>query len=457
MRIGMDGQYKRLFNIFATLVLLALETVLFGYFWFTYFSNMGGVTFIAFRNKGNIAMIGIYILILFFFTRTLGGYKVGYLKVSDVCISHVIAVVCTNIVEYAELCIVLYNFISPMRIMVLSLIEIVLSMLWAYVFRTIYLGMYPPHNMLFIYGDRVQTELIEKINARGDKFDIKDTMSINEGLDCIYAEAARYESVIIGDIPATQRNDLVKFCFDKDIRAYITPKISDIIIGGAEEINLFDTPLLLSKNYAISAEKLFVKRLMDIVISLVGLIILSPFMVITAILIKCYDGGPVFYRQERLTRGRRTFNILKFRSMTVDSGNVGARITAKNDSRVTPVGRVIRRLHFDEVPQLINILKGDMAFVGPRPEWVFTIREYEAVVPEFAFRLKVKAGLTGYAQVYGKYNTTPYDKLKLDLFYIEHYSVLLDIKIIFMTIKAVLSKDNSEGVDGSQKTAMKTE
>jgi lipopolysaccharide/colanic/teichoic acid biosynthesis glycosyltransferase len=143
--------------------------------------------------------------------------------------------------------------------------------------------------------------------------------------------------------------------------------------------------------------------------------------------------------------------------MTVDSENAGARITAKNDSRVTPVGRVIRRLHFDEVPQLINILKGDMAFVGPRPEWVFTIREYEAVVPEFAFRLKVKAGLTGYAQVYGKYNTTPYDKLKLDLFYIEHYSVLLDIKIIFMTIKAVLSKDNSEGVDGSQKTAMKTE
>jgi lipopolysaccharide/colanic/teichoic acid biosynthesis glycosyltransferase len=165
----------------------------------------------------------------------------------------------------------------------------------------------------------------------------------------------------------------------------------------------------------------------------------------------------VFYKQERVTINHQTFQIYKFRSMTVDSEKAGARLAMKQDDRITPIGRIIRRIHFDEVPQLINIFKGEMSFVGPRPERPQIGEKYEEIIPEFCFRLKVKAGLTGYAQVYGKYNTTPYDTLKLDLTYIENYSIWLDLKLILMTIKVLFQKENSEGVDANQQTAIRKE
>ena len=202
---------------------------------------------------------------------------------------------------------------------------------------------------------------------------------------------------------------------------------------------------------------MFVKRAMDIVISFVGIILASPFMLIIALAIKLYDHGPVFYKQKRQTMGGREFDILKFRSMIVDSEQHGARLAKEHDDRITPVGKVIRRLHFDELPQLFNILKGDMAFVGPRPERKEITEEYTKEIPEFPFRLKVKAGLTGYAQVYGQYNTVPYDKLKLDLTYITNYSIWLDIKLIILTVKILFQKEKSEGVDDEQKTALKKE
>lgn len=194
---------------------------------------------------------------------------------------------------------------------------------------------------------------------------------------------------------------------------------------------------------------------MDIVISLIGIVIASPFMLVIVLAIKLYDRGPILYKQERLTKDGQPFMIYKFRSMSVHSEDAGARLAAKGDARVTPVGRVIRAIHFDELPQLFNILKGEMSVVGPRPERQIIADQYTEEIPEFVLRLKVKAGLTGYAQVYGKYNTTPYDKLKLDLFYIENYSFLLDIKLLFMTVKIFFQKEVSEGVDDDQKNALK--
>jgi exopolysaccharide biosynthesis polyprenyl glycosylphosphotransferase len=220
-------------------------------------------------------------------------------------------------------------------------------------------------------------------------------------------------------------------------------------------MHLFDTPLLLSRNQGLSVEERFVKRLMDIVIAGVACVIASPFMLIIALCIKLYDGGPVIYKQQRLTRDGKIFFIYKFRSMRVDAEKAGARLAMKNDSRVTPVGRVLRNLHMDELPQLFNILKGDMSVVGPRPERPEIFLQYEKELPEFAFRLKVKAGLTGYAQVYGKYNTTPRDKVKLDVTYIENYSIWLDIKLMLLTVKILFQKENTEGVDTNQTTAMK--
>ena len=203
--------------------------------------------------------------------------------------------------------------------------------------------------------------------------------------------------------------------------------------------------------YHPQPEYLFIKRLLDIVISAVALVVLSPIFIVTAIAIKATDHGPVFYKQIRLTKDGKEFGILKFRSMRVDAEKDGvARLATKNDSRITPVGKVIRATRIDELPQLLNIFKGDMSVVGPRPERPEIAKEYEESIPEFAYRLKVKAGLTGYAQIYGKYNTTAYDKLKLDLMYIESYSILEDLKLILATFKIVFTKESTEGLEEGQ-------
>ena len=262
----------------------------------------------------------------------------------------------------------------------------------------------------------------------------------------ICKEIQKFQAVVLNDLPGEVRNDLLKFCYERGIRVYCTPKISDIMFRAADDIHLFDTPLYLFRNQGLTIDQRFVKRIMDIVISLVGIVIASPFMLLIALCIKLYDRGPVFYTQERLTRDGKIFKILKFRSMKVAKPDDEAHITMKDDDRVTPIGKIIRNIHFDELPQLFNILIGEMSFVGPRPEWKMTTDQYTESVPEFKFRLKVKAGLTGYAQVFGKYNTTPYDKVKLDLTYIENYSVWLDIKIILLTIKILFQKENTEGI-----------
>ena len=282
-------------------------------------------------------------------------------------------------------------------------------------------------------------------------------MNIAEGMEAVRTEiAAGYGAVVLWDIAAVDRNALLKYCYSLSIRVYTMPKISDVLIRGADQLHLFDTPIYLTREYSLKVEQRVAKRLIDLFCSVLLLVIASPFMLITAIAIKCYDGGPVFYKQIRCTRDRKEFYILKFRSMKVDAEKDGvARLAAKNDSRITPVGKLIRATRIDELPQLFNILRGEMSFIGPRPERPEIIDQYMEEMPEFAFRMKVKAGLAGYAQVYGKYNTTPYDKLKLDLTYIEQYSVWLDLKLMLLTLKILIKPESTEGVDSSQTTAMK--
>ena len=174
-------------------------------------------------------------------------------------------------------------------------------------------------------------------------------------------------------------------------------------------------------------------------------------MIISALAVKLYDRGPVFYKQKRLTLNGREFYVYKFRSMIVDAEKDGkARLASEEDDRITPVGKILRKFRVDEFPQLLNILKGNMSVVGPRPERPELTEEYKKEMPEFSFRLKVKAGLTGYAQVTGAYDTTPYDKLKMDLMYIENYSIRLDLQIILMTIKTMFftPKNNAETAEG---------
>ena len=201
--------------------------------------------------------------------------------------------------------------------------------------------------------------------------------------------------------------------------------------------------------------ELEIKRALDVFFSLLALIILSPLFLVTAIAIKADDKGPVFFRQERCTIGGKRFMIIKFRSMIVDAEKDGKSHPAgENDDRITRVGRVIRAWRIDELPQLINILKGDMSIVGPRPERVEHVEKYTEDIPEFVFRYKMRGGLTGYAQVYGKYNTSALDKLKMDLVYITGFSLLLDFQIVMETLKILFRKESTEGFSEERASQM---
>lgn len=445
-------KYKHLLTLFSNFFILLMQAVMFGIIWYRiYVPELHD----KFWRRGNWAVIGMYVLVIFFFTRTFGGYKTGYLRITDICLSQVLGILFANAIEYFQVCMIANEYMNVTPILALTVAEILIMLPIVYLVRYFYVRLYPPRKMIVIYGQHSPDELISKINSRKDKYNVCSTASAYIGYEKLYTKILEYEAVVLCDLPTGIRNKILKFCFDQNKRTYITPKISDIIVTGTERIHLFDTPLMLSRNEGLTIEQRFVKRAMDIVFSLLAIVISSPFMLIIAAAIKAYDGGTVFYTQDRLTRDRETFQILKFRSMRADSEEKGARLARKDDDRITPVGKVLRRTHLDELPQIFNILKGEMSFVGPRPEREAIAERYEEVVPEFRFRLKVKAGLTGYAQVYGKYNTTPYDKLKLDLTYIENYSAWLDLKLMLMTFKVMFQKENTEGVDAEQKTAIK--
>lgn len=447
-------KFKRIINFLASGVIIAVEVICFAYIWYAVYIDLldkGD----QFWRKGNWAVIGSYALIIFLLTKIMGGFKIGYLRITDVLLAQTIAIICSNIAIYFQLCIIFREYVSVTPLLEMTIVEFAFIIPWVFYGRFIFNKLYPPKQTIVVYGAYSPADLIKKINSRKDKYDICASINISAGMERIKEEVNKYEAVVICDVPSGIRNLILKYCYSKSIRTYFTPKISDIMIQSGDSIHLFDTPLTLMRNYGLSFEQQAIKRLLDIIFAIIALIVFSPFMIISAILIKLYDGGPVFYYQDRLTISGKIFKIIKFRSMCVDSEKDGVRLAKKNDSRITPVGKFLRNTHFDEIPQILNILKGDMSFVGPRPERPEIASQYEKDIPEFEYRLKVKAGLTGYAQVYGKYNTTPYDKLKLDLTYITNYSVWLDLKLLVLTVKIVFQKESAEGVDANQTTASK--
>ena len=400
-------------------------------------------------------MFLVYFVLLYFFTSTYGGLKIGYLKPIDVYFSQFFSLLGVNVISYLQISLMRNWLANAKPIVATMLIQVVLSAVWVYVCNMLYRKVFPPREILLVHGERPINDIVAKFDSRKDKYRINRCMNISEGMEKIREEIlAGYGAIVLWDIPTLERNELLKYCYSKSIRVYMMPKITDVLVQGADQLHLFDTPILLTREYALKAEQRIVKRLIDIVCAVILLVIASPFMLITAIAIKAYDRGPVLYKQIRCTVNAKEFYILKFRSMDVDAEKDGvARLAAKDDDRITPVGRFIRAVRIDELPQLFNILKGDMSFIGPRPERPEIIAQYTEEMPEFVFRMKVKAGLAGYAQIYGKYNTTPYDKLKLDLTYIENYSVWLDLKLMLLTLKILFKPESTEGVDSTQVTA----
>lgn len=439
-------KYKRLIKvIFAVILILGLGAI-YSVTWIGYYNRY--VLQIPFFRRGNWVIILLYVVLLIFFMNTYGGFKMGYLKNTNLLYSQFISVVFANAFAYFQIAVIDKRFVTPAYIIYMTVADGIFIIGYTLLFQILYTQMFPPKRMLLIAGERQDYHLKDKINSREDKYEICHTVSYRTKTSDLEKLIKKYDGVIVGDIPSHERNRIIKYCFFINKRSYSVPKISDILLRSSDQLNLFDTPLLLSRNMGLSIEQEWLKRIEDIIFSILLLVILSPVFIITCIGLKCTDGGPVFYQQERLTKDGKKFSIYKFRTMVVGAENqTGPIMASEKDMRILPIGRFLRATRMDEIPQFFNILKGDMSLVGPRPERPVLADEITRQIPEFKYRLKVKAGLTGYAQVYGKYNTAFYDKLKLDLTYIRNYSILLDLKLIIMTPKIMFLKESTQGVE----------
>ena len=426
-------------------------------YYFVWRFGYGEGEFPAYYGNGKYVLAGVYAALLFFLVYSYDGFEFGYLKLFDVVVSQWIALFIVNFITYWQLCLIANQVITPVPLLVLMAIELAISLVCVYIYTGIYHHLYVPKNMVMIFGTEDAVSLKFKMDTRTDKYAIKKLIPVEAGFEKICQQIQEYDAVVISDVPAEIRNDILKFCYEHQIRTYVTPKISDIIVRGARNISLFDTPLLLVRSKGLTVTQRTLKRGLDILLSAIAMIPAAPLMLLVALAIKLEDGGPVFFTQKRATLGGKEFDILKFRSMIVDAEKEGHSIPATGrDPRITKVGHVIRATRVDELPQILNILKGDMSIVGPRPERLEHVYEYSKEIPEFSYRLKVKGGLTGYAQIYGKYNTSPYDKLRLDLMYIENYSLMLDIKLILMTIRIMLKKESTEGFEVAEELERRT-
>lgn len=459
-----NGKY--IYRYVCMLILTAVATTIFLYNWLGFLNKITkGIVMDAgshsLRGVGNIGMtIGIYSLLYLVIGIWIRAFSIGVERKANILASQVLALFTVAFIEIFISCAITgqfrYFFEFVKLYMVMVLIQSLINCLAVMPMIDIYRKLFPPLQIIEIYGD-YDNDLIDKINGVYYKYKVVDKISCHEDEDTIKEQIKGYDAVILNDLPAHDENKCLKICFETHKRVYFVPKISDILIKNSEELNLIDAPLFLNRNNGIGPMQRFVKRALDIMLSLIALIILSPVLLIVAIAIKLEDGGPVFFRQERVTLGKKRFMILKFRSMIVNAENDGRPHPAgEKDDRITRVGKIIRACRVDELPQLINILKGDMSIVGPRPERWEHVEKYSEDIPEFNFRHMMKGGLTGYAQVYGKYNTTALDKLKLDLLYITNYSLLLDLQIIFETVKILVQKDSTEGFSMEKQKEMQS-
>lgn len=255
---------------------------------------------------------------------------------------------------------------------------------------------------------------------------------------------------IASDVNYSIRCKIINKCITEGKSVYLIPNSYEVMLLNSKLHRADDTPLLNISTIGLTIEQRAMKRILDILVASCGLLVTAPIMLIVAIIMKLSDGGNIFYGQERLTIRKKKFKVLKFRTMVMNAESLtGPVLSGENDPRITKIGRVLRATRMDELPQFLNILKGDMSVVGPRPERPFFVEKFERKIDDYKYRTIVKAGLTGFAQIYGKYNTTAEDKAKYDLLYIKNYSIFLDLKLILLTIKIVFMKDSTEGIKDS--------
>jgi len=444
--------FRSVCNIITTLFVMFS----FAYIWY---NNLNPLQLKSFLMKGNFLVIGIYMFFFLLFMSVFGGYKLGIYSKTNIIISQTIALLCASFMQILFV-IMLVGKVGHIPAILLSfckmyVVQIVFVIFFTMIVMTIYHKFFNPYELLHIYADE-NDNISKRFLNQHLNYVIKGKVSCYESMENIIKQIDNFDVVMIDDIPTDKREIIQNICYSKGKKVYFVPSINDIINKNSKYSHLLDTPLYFYKNNAMSYFERIVKRIGDIFISLIGIIITSPIMIAVSIAIFLYDKGPVFYKQTRYTQGGKIFKIIKFRSMIQNAENDGkARLASENDDRITPVGRFIRACRIDELPQFFNILKGDMSIVGPRPERPEIADEYCKQLPEFRYRLYVKAGLTGYAQVYGKYNTTFVDKLKLDMIYVGNASLLLDIQLILLTLKVIFQKESTEGLEEGKTIATK--
>ena len=437
--------------------------------WNLYYSHQMRIPY---YRMGNYLMIGLYVILYYLISHLYHGYLIHLSSISEIIYSQTLSAVLTNFLAYIVIWLLIFRLPNALYLLLVLAVQILIITLWAYGSHQWYFRHYPAKKTVLIYDEeqnlnsfiregsvQAHFEVISRIHISAifpdrtvDYSADKNRNSVEDPR--IQKAIGQAEVVFLYGLHSHDRNQIVKYCVANDIVTYTIPRIGDVIMASADKLHLFHLPILQVGRYNPTPEYLFLKRFFDILLSGLALVILSPLMIVLALIIRS-DGGTAFYRQDRLTKDGKVFKVLKFRSMKMDAEKDGvARLsTGERDPRITKVGHFIRACRMDELPQLINILRGDMSIVGPRPERPEIAQQYKEFLPEFDLRLQCKCGLTGYAQVYGKYNTTPYDKLLMDLMYISRPSLAEDFKICLATFKILFMKESTEGVAEGQTTA----
>lgn len=401
-------------------------------------------------SRTSVVMGFTFVIFGILMVRTYGRYDVGVRKSRPIIISLSLAMILDDVITYIVLLIMNTNDannrtfkVSSLGFLLLAVLaQILIITVMTYIGNSFFFYVTPPERTLVVTSTKGEEGKIRHaVELFHKRYTIIKTVQYEDEMLMKYLQET--DSVFFYDVPAGERSELVRYCYKKMINVYCNPDIEDILLHNSGQVMFSDLPFYKAEFAGMTFEQRVLKRLMDIVVSAIMLILTSPIFLVTAIAIKKNDGGKVFFRQERATINGRIFRIYKFRTM---KENIENRSVTKDDDRITPVGKVLRRYRIDELPQFINIIKGDMSLVGPRPEMMENVDEYTKKLPEFRYRLRMKAGLTGYAQVMGKYNTSSRDKLILDLMYIENFSIFTDIRLLFQTLTVLFTaEDSTEG------------
>lgn len=439
------------YKLFAMKVLhLVLTSGVFFVFFLVF--RYGKIVFEDVGYRYNYFAAILYGILVLFFNRSYNAYLLGYIRIRMLVFGQILSQTISIVLLYFSVSVAWKQFNNPLAFLPMLAVLLVIDILWSYFGNLLYYKLSGKCKTLMIYRNTIDRRRLGSVSGKAIEriYKISDEIQFDGTFDEIRDKLEGYGAIFVAGLNSSCRNGILKYCKENNVKGFFLPHIGDTIMQDAKHVKAFDTPVLYVSRKELSPEFAFIKRVFDIVSSGIALILLSPLILITSIAIKLSDGGPVFYRQTRLTRDGNTFEILKFRSMRVDAEKDGvARLSqGDKDDRVTPIGRVVRRYRLDEIPQLWNVFIGNMSVVGPRPERPEIAEIYYEKMPEFKLRLQVKAGLTGYAQIYGKYNTAPYEKLEFDLLYINNMSILVDLQLCFATIMTLFKKESTEGVTG---------